>query len=93
MFKGDLWCLCNNKALAFRQFLQIHRGMTVDDTVILHKGMILNKKDLPIYEQRLNNFHNMSIKLGDSFCLPQFTPIEHYYSKERNKLNKNINAF
>ena len=30
----------------------------------------------------------MNIKLGDNFCLPQFTPIEHYYSLERNKLNK-----
>jgi hypothetical protein len=87
LFKEDLWCLCNNKALAFRQFLQICKHSTLDENLILYSGFLLNKSNLPIYKQRLNNFHNMNLALGDNFCLPQFTPIEHYYSFERDKLN------
>ncbi len=87
LFKKDIWCLCNNKALAFRQFLQICKHSTLDENLILYNGFLLNKSCLPMYEQRLNNFHNMNLTLGDNFCLPQFTPIEHYYSRERNKLN------
>ena len=88
LFKEDLWCLCNNKALAFRQFLQICKYSTLDENLILDKGFLLNKSNLPIYNQRSRDFHDMNIKLGDNFCIPQFTPIEHYYSTERNKLNK-----
>lgn len=32
----------------------------------------------------------MKLELGDNFCLTQFTPIEHYYSRERERLNTDI---
>ena len=47
----------------------------------------MNEQDITEYNKRNENFHNMNIQLGDNFCLPQFTPIEHYYSIERNRLN------
>lgn len=49
--------------------------------------MLMNEQDITEYNKRNEDFHNMNIQLGDYFCLPQFTPIEHYYSIERNKLN------
>ena len=92
MFKSDIWCICNNKSVTFTQFLQIRKGTTMDETTIFHKGMVMNEKDRDDYKRRNEAFHEMKIELGDSFCLPQFTPIEHYYSFERNKLNLNANV-
>ena len=88
LFKCDNWCLCNNKDILFNQFLQLKANSIMNNTLILYQGMLMNEQDIPIYNKRNENFHNMNIKLGDNFCLPQFTPIEHYYSMERNKLNK-----
>ena len=51
--------------------------------------MFINEKFIDKYNQRQIDFQNMNIQLGDNFCLPKFTPIEHYYSKERYKINKN----
>lgn len=70
-------------------FIQIHKGSTVDDNFIPHQGMLMNAKNIPDYINRNKDFHEMKIEMGDSFCLPHFTPIEHYYSMERNKLNLN----
>lgn len=49
----------------------------------------MNQENIPAYKERNKAFHKMEIELGDNFCLTQFTPIEHYYSMERNKLNLN----
>ena len=87
LFKCDNWCLCNNKDILFNQFLQLKANSIMDTTLILHQGMLMNEQDIPIYNKRNEDFHNMNIQIGDNFCLPQFTPIEHYYSIERNKLN------
>ena len=87
LFKCDNWCLCNNKDILFNQFLQLKANSIMNNTLILYQGMLMNEQDIPIYNKRNENFHNMNIKLGDNFCLPQFTPIEHYYSIERNRLN------
>ena len=87
LFKCDNWCLCNNKDILFNQFLQLKANSIMNNTLVLYQGMLMNEQDIPIYNKRNENFHNMNIKLGDNFCLPQFTPIEHYYSIERNRLN------
>lgn len=62
----------------------------MDDTLTIHSGMFMNESDIPVYNKRNQDFHEMKLELGDNFCLTQFTPIEHYYSLERNKLNKDI---
>ena len=59
----------------------------MDSTLIFHQGMLMNEQDITEYNKRNEDFHNMNIQIGDNFCLPEFTPIEHYYSIERNKLN------
>ena len=84
----DTWCFCNNKSILREQaFLQLHKGSILDDTLVFYMSMFMNKSNIQEYQQRSKNFHEMKIKFGDNFCLPQFTPIEHYYSCERNKLN------
>ena len=89
-FIPDIWCLVNNKMFLNWHFLQFHKGSIMDDTLVSKGGMFMNESIIPEYYQRSRDFHNMNIKLGDNFCLPQFTPIEHYYSMERNKLNKGV---
>lgn len=84
----DSWCMCNSK-ICTDMFLQIHKSTQANEELIYHKGMVINKSDIPEYEKRTRSFHEMKIELGNNFCLPQFTPIEHYYSYERNKLNLN----
>lgn len=92
LFKDDNWCVCNSRLIMFNQFLQIHKNSTTDETLTAHQGMFMNFCDIPLYEQRNNDFHDMKIQSGDNFCLPQFTPIEHYYSLEREHLNLNATA-
>ena len=92
IFKDDLWCIGNNNLITFNQFFQLHKGSLLDDTLIFHMGMLINKKNIPIYWKRSKAFHEMKISLGDNFCLTQFTPIEHYYSWERNTLNRGFNS-
>ena len=89
-FHTDVWCLTNNNALHTDLFLQICKYSIPDENYTIWGSMLMNKNDIPRYKERNRNFHNMNIKLGDNFCLPQFTPIEHYYSLERNKLNKGV---
>jgi hypothetical protein len=88
--KDDIWCMCNNSnTICTNSFLQIHRGLCAKEEITVEKSMIINKSNVGLYRQRNKDFHEMKIELGDNFCLPQFTPIEHYYSFERNKLNLN----
>lgn len=89
-FSPDIWCIVNNKQFLNWHFLQLHKGSTMDDTLTIHSGMFMNESDIPVYNKRNQDFHEMKLELGDNFCLTQFTPIEHYYSLERNKLNKDI---
>ena len=89
-FRPDIWCIVNNKQFLNWHFLQLHKGSIMDDTLIFNRGMLMNESDIPIYNKRNQDFHEMKLELGDNFCLTQFTPIEHYYSLERNKLNKDI---
>lgn len=85
----DVWCLSNNTSLlGGRGFMQMHKGSVMDNTLIIHNAMFMNESKIPEFEKRRADFYDMKIELGDNFCLPQFTPIEHYYSFERNKLNK-----
>ena len=88
MFKNDLWCLANNRAVTFNQFIQIHKESRTNGTLTFHNGIMMNPDDVGEYEERKRKFARMELKLGDSFCLPQFTPIEHYYLQERITLNK-----
>lgn len=88
--KQDGWCICNNTSFTSDMLIQMHKGSVMDNTLILYKSMFMNKSAIPEYEQRSKDFHEMKIELGDNFCLPQFTPIEHYFSLERTKLNKNV---
>ena len=83
-----MWCLTNNNALHTDMFLQICKYSIIDENYTFFMSMLMNKKNIPVYKKRNKDFHDMKIELGDNFCLPQFTPIEHYYSLERNKLNK-----
>ena len=87
-FIADIWCLVNNRKFLNWHFLQLHKGSALDDTLIVQQGMFMNESMIPTFNKRTHAFHNMKIELGDNFCLPQFTPIEHYYSRERDKLNK-----
>ena len=89
-FRPDIWCIVNNKQFLNWHFLQLHKGSIMDDTLIFNGGMLMNESDIPIYNKRNQDFHEMKLELGDNFCLTQFTPVEHYYSFERNKLNTDI---
>ena len=84
----DAWCLTNNNALHTDLFLQICKYSIPNDDYIVCWSMLINKNDIPKYNKRNKDFHDMKIELGDNFCLPQFTPIDHYFSFERNTLNK-----
>lgn len=88
MFKSDMWCIGNNKLIMFDRFLQLHKGSVMDETLIIHNSMLMNESKLPEFKKRSKDFHEMKLELGDNFCLTRFTPVEHYYSRERNKLNK-----
>lgn len=87
-FMPDQWCIVNSSQFLNWHFLQLHKGSILDDSLIIHNGMFMNRSAIPAFNERTKAFHEMKIELGDNFCLPQFTPIEHYYSLERNKLNK-----
>ena len=87
-FIPDVWCMVNNKSFLNWHFLQLHKGSTIDDTLVIHGGMFMNECAIPEYEERNKKFHEMKLELGDCFCLPKYSPIEHYYSLERNRLNK-----
>ena len=87
MFKSDLWCLCNNKSITFERFFQICKYTNLNEPLCIANSMIMNKSNIQQLRNRSVAFHNMEISLGDNFCIPQLTPIEHYYSRERNSLN------
>lgn len=88
----DIWCLVNNQQFLNWHFIQLHKGSVLDDTLIIHNGMFMNESAIPEFNERTKAFHEMKIELGNNFCLPKYTPIEHYYSFERNTLNKDIKA-
>lgn len=88
MLKGDIWCIGNNNLILFDRFIQIHKELRAEEDITMKGCMIINKANIHKFDERKKAFQEMNIELGDNFCLPQFTPIEHYYSTERNKLNK-----
>lgn len=87
---NDAWCLTNNNALHTDFFLQICKYSIPDDDYTIWGSMLINKNDIPKYDKRNEDFQKMNLKLGDNFCLQQFTPIEHYYQFERNSLNLKV---
>ena len=91
IFGRDIWCISNNASLTVDRFLQIHKDANLGNA-ILFEGMFINKEDIPKYRDRHRQFQEMKLQLGDAFCSPRFTPIEHYPNREWMKLNQEINA-
>lgn len=79
--------MCNSKLISTGTFLMIHKGFCAADDIVFKESIIMNKQYIQSYIQRSKEFHEMKLNLGDSFCLAKFSPIEHYYSRERDRLN------
>lgn len=90
IFHKDIWCIANTNLVSSDRFIQMHKGTVPDKTLMMCGGMVLNSSSIDLYNKRNQDFHEMKLKLGDNFCLPQFTPIEHYRSLEWMKLNRGI---
>lgn len=73
------------------QFVQMHKDTRIDDMCI-YEGVFMNRSDISKYHERHRLFHEMKLQPKDVFCLPKFTPVEHYPRREWRNLNQEINS-
>lgn len=88
----DMWFLSNIFDTKHK-LLEIDKNINLKEKIISYESFILNdnKKQLLSLKQRFIDFYNCSLDLNNSFCCTEFTPIEHYFQRERYKLENACN--
>ena len=82
----DDWCLSN--MLKTRcQFMQICTSIDLTKPLACYNGWIFNAEQdsKQMFDCRKQQFENCSIEFGDNACCTSFSPVEHYYIRERRK--------
>lgn len=83
---NDDWCLSN--MLKTRcQFMQICTSTDLTKPLTCYNGCVFNAYQdcKQMFDCRKQQFENCSIEFGDNACCTSFSPVEHYYIRERRK--------